>query len=305
MDTFVENVNLVKENKDYKYLILSGGGIKGFAFCGAFNALEELGILYNIDGSFKLKGVAGVSIGSLFAVLLVVGYVPSEIQRIMLQFNTHKLKDKKHKLSIASINLIRKKGLYRGKYLFKVLGELIMAKRGNPDYTFNQLYKDTDIRLAIPVVDLTNRKYTIIQPLTPYGNLPIRFVVRMSMAFPFMYEPIHFDNKIFIDGGVLNNYPIDIFDDGYSENVYSIGLHIMSYNEVHEQSDDSHLLNYAIALGELYAYNNDGLSLSTHNKLRTITIITNNYPLTQFTMPQEQKYELINLGSNCVHEFFL
>src|SRR6266849_5971729 len=64
----------------YKNLVMEGAGIRGFAYVGAFEVLDSLGILKNIDR------VGGTSAGAIQAALLAVGYSPDEI--IHLAYNT-------------------------------------------------------------------------------------------------------------------------------------------------------------------------------------------------------------------------
>ena len=78
-----ELVQSVSKNKtqdrDYEYLVLSGGGIKGLAFGSSLTTLDSLGLLYDSDKSLKLKGICGTSAGSIIVSMLAIGYMPDEI----------------------------------------------------------------------------------------------------------------------------------------------------------------------------------------------------------------------------------
>src|SRR5215218_1445757 len=60
----------------YKNLVLEGGGVRGFAFAGAFQVLDSLGILQNIER------VGGTSAGAILGTLLAVGYTPKEMMEV-------------------------------------------------------------------------------------------------------------------------------------------------------------------------------------------------------------------------------
>ena len=79
----IKSIEIAKANKDYEYIVLSGGGIKGISYCGALDVLDKYDILYDEDGKSKIKGFAGTSAGSIVVALLAVGYNPTELKKVM------------------------------------------------------------------------------------------------------------------------------------------------------------------------------------------------------------------------------
>ena len=70
-----------KLEKNYKNLVLSGGGVKGVAHCGALKYLHEIGVIAGINK------IAATSAGSIIASLLAVGYTALEIEAEILKLN--------------------------------------------------------------------------------------------------------------------------------------------------------------------------------------------------------------------------
>lgn len=297
MNLFIENHNLVIENNDYKYLVLSGSGIKGLVCCGILATLEDAGILYDDQGKFKLKGIAGTSFSSLFVALLGVGYTPAEIQGIIMRLDTGTLRDRK----LSKLNFIVKKGAHRGSTIYKLLGSLIEAKYRDPDFTLYNLYKRTGIRLVMMTTDFIHKKSIALDALNEYGNLPIRKAVQMSMALPFLFEPIPYDNQLFVDGSLLNNYPINVFDEE-GPNPYVLGIRVIFSDDTPLEVNS--LLKYTISLVQLYQETNP-ITISVCDMMRTITVITKNYPLTKLKLSRSEKLDLMTAGIESVETYFL
>jgi NTE family protein len=296
MDLFIENHNMVIEDRDYRYLVLSGSGIKGLVCCGILDALENAGILYDDRGKFKLKGIAGTSFSSFFVALLGVGYTPAEIQGIVMRLDTGKLRDRK----LSKLGLIIKKGAHKGSTIYKLLGQLIQRKYGNPDFSLYHLYKRKGIRLVMMSTNIIDKKAISLDALNEYGHLPIRKAVQMSMAIPFLFEPIPYHHQLFVDGSLLNNYPINVFDDE-GPNPYVLGIRVIFSDDTKLETNS--LLKYGISLIQLYQETNP-IMLAKADMMRTITVITKNYPLTQLRLSRSEKLDLITTGIESIETYF-
>jgi NTE family protein len=296
MDLFVENHTLVKQDNDYKYVVLSGSGIKGIVCAGILLSLDDAGVLYDDQGNFKLKGIAGSGFSSLFVALLGIGYTPSEIHGIAMRLNTSKLRDRK----VPQIGLCFKRGGHRGSYIYKLLGELIEYKFGFPEFSLHDLYKRKGIRLILMATDLIHKKSIALDACNEYGRLPIRLAVQMSMAMPFLFEPIPYGDQLFVDGSVLNNYPINVFDDN-GANPYVLGIRVISNDETPLETRS--LLDYSVSVIQLYQETNP-IVISEPDMMRTVTVVTKNYPLTQLKLTRSEKIDLITTGTTGIESHF-
>src|SRR5271166_6526508 len=90
---------------DYKYLVFSGGGMRGLSFAGAVSSLEKKGLELN-----KLKGIGGVSAGSIIASLLAIGYTPDELNEILPTINYNKIASDDMRYISEGVNFCRNWG---------------------------------------------------------------------------------------------------------------------------------------------------------------------------------------------------
>jgi len=313
-----ESIEETKDKKTYKYLVLSGGGMKGLAYCGAMDVLEKESILQNI------KGFAGSSAGSIVASLLAVGYNAKELQNIIFGIDYNKIIDDKWGVFRDAINIIEDFGLAPGDYFVDLIGKFIEKKTGNKDYTINDLYKDKGITLVITGTDMNHKKTIYFSPNNKNnksrGDISIRQAVRISMSIPFLFEPVTYDGCMCVDGGVLDNYPLHVFDGEYPgdpnarlnqcpPNHEVLGLNIMTDDEKSGYDNNTkdqidNFWEYSVAYLDLFLKENDRRMMTPSYWKRTINIITPDIPLTKFNLSDKEKNELIDRGREYTRYFF-
>jgi NTE family protein len=301
------------DNK-YDYLVFSGGSIKGIAFLGALQVLLEHKIINS-----NIKGYAGTSAGSIIASLLAIGLSYDQIQKYMTDLDISKIPDDKIGFIRDTENFINNYGVCKGNYLYKYLGNIIKTKCGDKNYTIKQLFDNTGIKLVIPVTDMNKKETVYLHPhnlIDAYKNIPIRLAVRMSTSVPFMFEPIKYNNSLFVDGGVIDNYPINVFDGEESElgsldqclglckpNDKVLGLKLITKIEPNEWTEITSVTNFGLQIIDLFLTDNDRKSYTKINKKRTINIMTESYSLTDFTMDLRRESDLINAGIRAGFKF--
>jgi NTE family protein len=213
---------LFAQEKVYRNLVMEGGGIKGIAYGGALIELENRGIL------LQIQRVGGTSAGAIQACLLSVGYSAEEISRIIADTPIETFNDG-GTVFRAGKRFLRKFGWYEGKNFLETMEKLITERTNKPDLTFAELHemaKTVPFRdLYVTGVNLTKQKLEIFSYET-YPDMRVCDAVRISMSIPLYYKAISVNPNgliienplssdacsIFVDGGLLLNYPIDIFD---------------------------------------------------------------------------------------------
>lgn len=303
-----------KKDRDYEYIVFSGGGIKGISYCGILKILEEQGILK------KLKGYAGTSAGSIITSLLAVGYTANELKEIMMKLNFGDFLDDKWLVEDA-INFVKDYGAVEGEFFHEFMGKLIKEKTGNPDYTFDDLFNDKGITLVIVTTDLSRKVPIFFYPNCKdkkYRNMSIRKAVRMSMSIPFLFEPITFDNDLYVDGGVLDNYPLHVFDGEYpgelnarlnlcEPNPKVLGIRIVTNSESYifpQKQEINCVMHYALSFVEALLANNEMKVMTPTYWYRTVTVVTPDYPLTRFSLNKEEKTQLYDIGTTAMTDYF-
>nr|WP_320192303.1 patatin-like phospholipase family protein [uncultured Desulfobacter sp.] len=208
----------------FKNLVFEGGGVKGIAYVGAMKVLEKEGILKNI------KRVGGTSAGSINAVLFASGYSNQETLNVLNSLDFNDFKDDNWGVLRDMKRLREEYGWYRGDFFRDWIAELLKKKTGRPNITFKALEEHSDRSLYVYASNLSTKFGEVYSPEhTP--RMRVVDAVRRSMSIPLFFRAVRDDREdVFVDGGVINNYPVKLFDrDKYLENKEL--LRIPSYYE--------------------------------------------------------------------------
>lgn len=267
-------------------LVLSGGGIKGVSYMGCLIALQELGHYENIDT------FAGASIGGLISALCILGYTPDELKKFIVNFEIGKAK------CINFLGIVLEFGLDNGSKLELVIKKLISAKKYSENITLSELYNSTKKNLYLTTTCVNNKKIVCLN-YTTHPNLPLYTAIRMTTAIPFFYTPVKYENKLYIDGGCMDNYPISLFNDRLDK---VIGLYLCDDDDdVIENIDniEAYLSKViqCLMMGVDQNYVQRFHQCTTVIKLKNINSI--NYDISS-----EKKEELCNIGYDCIIKNF-
>lgn len=281
--------------------VFSGGGVKAFAFLGALKVLDEHKIHF--------KRVAGTSAGAIVASFLAAGYNTKEIEELLDELDVKSLLDPPKTIIEASflkwLNLYFRQGLYRGKELEKWFYRKLAEK---DVYTFRDLPNGS---LKLVASDLTNGKMIVLpDDLKNYGidwkGFSVARALRMSCGIPFFFEPVKLkndsDDAIFVDGGVLSNFPMWIFDNGNNERPV-LGLKLSSPKEgipPHQIKNGFQLFE---ALFETMKDAHDERYISRKHEKNIIFIPVEKYSATQFDLDENTKNTLIEIGRERTSKF--
>ncbi len=216
-----ENINNLIDNKldllldkikpsTKTILVLSGGGIKGISHIGALKALEEQDLLKNI------KTIAGASVGGIVGGLLLAGYTPDELYKFIELFDTKNIR------SINAPNFFTKFGLDDGARFMLVLEKMFEAKNIPIDISFSKFYEMTQVKLILTAVCMNDKQVYYLSHLT-FPDMPVLVGIRITSSVPFWFVPVEYKGKLYIDGGCIDNYPIQLFSNEL-DNVIGIYL---------------------------------------------------------------------------------
>ncbi|CAK0745360.1 NTE family protein [Gammaproteobacteria bacterium] len=189
---------------ELKNLIIQGGSIKGIATTGALQYMHEIGILD------KIENYAGTSIGGVLCFLLVIGYTPKDIKDIVFSKDFNVILNDAHPW-LYPYNLMRKYGVNTGYKFIKLLEELLINKKHDKNITFKELYAKTNKTLVVTGTNITKKK-TVFFNWHTYPNMKVLEALRITISIPFFFTVITFENDIYVDGGILMNYPLYYFE---------------------------------------------------------------------------------------------
>lgn len=205
---FFNQISLGQENPRPKVgLVLSGGGAKGLAHIGVLKVIDSLGI--------KVDYVAGTSMGAIVGGLYASGYNAEQLDSIFLNVDIdallqdytpresksfyEKRNDEIYALSLPfnKFKLGLPSGLSKGLYNFNLLSSLTQHVSHVRD--FNQL--------PIPFLCIATDAETGGKVVLDSGILAQNMIA--SGALPTLYSPVEINGRVLIDGGVIDNYPIE------------------------------------------------------------------------------------------------
>jgi NTE family protein len=200
---------MIAQQKDHPKigLVLSGGGAKGFAHIGVLKVLEEAGI--------KIDYIGGTSMGSVIGGLYASGYNAAQIDSIMQTTDfdalindlipraTKNFYEKRNDelyalvLPFDHFRIGIPEALSKGIYNYNLLSSLTRNVRHQRDFN----------KLPTPFLCIGSDIETGKQVILDRGNLTQAIIA--SSALPSLFSPVEIDGKLLVDGGVINNYPID------------------------------------------------------------------------------------------------
>jgi len=201
------------QKKDFTNLVFEGGGIRGLVYAGVIEVLEDEGYMNQV------KKVAGTSVGAITALMLSLDYKSDEISKIISKTKFQQFNE----IGIHRLN--SHYGWYQHNNFMKWLDEIIKAKTGNADITFQEMHNRGYKDLYVTATCL-NKQKLIVFSYENYPHMKVRNAVKTSMSIPLYFEAVFIDSlgniydkqvdslslDIMVDGGVLGNYPIFIFD---------------------------------------------------------------------------------------------
>jgi len=264
--------------KKKKYVVMSGGGIKGISFIGALKALENYKILNDIET------FAGTSVGALIIVFYIIGYNIDEIFEFIKYFDVTKMS------SIDSLNtIISSFGFDDGKKIDIILTKIFQCKNINPNITFQELFVLTKKEIIITSVCI-NTMDVVYMSYKSHPNMSVRLAVRMTISIPILFTPIFFENKFYIDGGCIENYPINLFKDNLDE---VIGLYVETNNRIIEHIDT--IEDYIYQLLQCITKGLSNNVLKGYEK-STISISIEWMPLIDINITVDEKIKLFSRG---------
>jgi NTE family protein len=199
----------------YTNLVLSGGALRGVGLLGAIKYLEEL------DYIKYIKNYIGTSAGAIICFFIILGYNSNEIIDIIIkEINT--MVD----LDFENIpNFLDDYGIDDCKKNKEVFTKYLKLKTDLEDITFIDFTKKFGLNLIITGSNLTthNLDYFNVDN-TP--NMSIINALLITSCLPLIYKPIKYNECIYIDGGIYNNFAIDYFEKNKNE---TLGINVNSY----------------------------------------------------------------------------
>lgn len=301
----------------YIHLALEGGGIRGVAYAGCIEELENRGVMDCI------QNVAGSSVGAIGGCLISLGYNSEELRKILAGLSMQQFNDGKWFFLGGQSRLRKEYGWYRGDALEKWVEEAIYQKTGQHHLTFLQLHelklKDNRFRDLYVAASNISQQKLVVYCWEDYPNMEIATAVRASASIPLYFQAMQLDSlgrksetgDYIVDGGLLMNYPITLFDSGQINN-HTLGLKLERPEQIPYSLNDPGIAPYDVTdlksfMGALYNLTMESLNRKTSmedERHRTIYISTQGVPPRIRSMNKAQKNQLYESGRKGARAFF-
>lgn len=223
-------------------LVLSGGGAKGLAYVGVLKALEE--------NNIPIDNVVGTSMGGVIGGFYAAGFSAIEIEEIVTtetfqdwvsgqlsdRYNYYYTKEDENP-SWVNLN-VNVDSSFATSFNPNIASDLSL------NFAFtellasaNQISRNNFDSLFVPFRTVASEILTQEQVILKSGQL--NDALRATMTVPFFFRPIKIDGRFLFDGGIYNNFPVDIAQNEFEPDVV-LGVNVSSkrFNEYPEKDDE-------------------------------------------------------------------
>ncbi|WP_342663239.1 patatin-like phospholipase family protein [Salinimicrobium terrae] len=229
---------LAQEKDDPKVgLVLSGGGAKGLAHIGVLKVLEEAGV--------RVDYIGGTSMGAIVGALYSAGYSAHQLDSIFRSTNFNillqdelprgaktfyeKRDSERYALILPfdNFNISFPSALSRGQNVYNLMSKLTLHLEDQQDFS----------SLPIPFFAVATDIETGKEVLLDSGHLPQ--AISASSAIPSLFSPVVVDGQLLVDGGVVNNYPVEEVRRRGADIIIGVDVQdtLMQRNEMHSIFD--------------------------------------------------------------------
>ncbi|MBU5593224.1 patatin-like phospholipase family protein [Clostridium sp. MSJ-4] len=284
-------------------MVFEGGGVLGISFVGALASLEKHG--------YEFQRCAGTSAGAIVAALVVAGYNADELYKLMKSLDYSFMKSGKcyEKFPpFRGVKLLSEKGLYNGDNIEKWITPMLEAKKVTK---FKHVMKNGKSRLKIIASDITKRDIVIFpDDLNKYdidpGEFEIAKAVRMSASIPLYFTPYILNygtsRSCIVDGGLLSNFPIWIFDVEGVPRWPTFGLKLQ---DKHSKTSTGSCNFFRFVQDVIHAplYVNGERFIRDKDLVRTVIIDSKGIKSTDFDIAYKHAESLYDKGYKATEEF--
>ncbi len=290
--------------------VFEGGGVKGIGLAGAILAMEEAG--------YRWVNVAGTSAGAIVASLIAVGYTGKEIKDMLFDVNFKDFSDDTllTKIPIIGpfISISTMKGIYSGDSIENWLRDKYRIKGKEKFKDIKTVFNNGRHRYKLNVIasDVTRKRLIILpEDIKKYGidpdELDIARAVRMSISLPIFFKPVVLKsnegyNCYIVDGGLLSNFPVWLFDAKGIPKWPTFGFRFIKASNNKENlnmNTAQYILNIISTMMEAF----DERYIEESNFKRTVAIPALGVGTTEFGISKEKSMELYNSGYIAAKKF--
>ncbi len=294
-------------------LVCEGGGVRGIGLVGAMHTLSAAGYQFpRIAGSS-----AGAVVGSMAAALQAAGEPLSRLDELARSIDYQKFADPSMLARVPlvgpALSLLTTDGVYQGDYLERLLTELLgdLGVHTFADLRTGEQPQQYAWSLVVTASDLSRRRLVRIPwDLPSYGVNPDEFsvahAVRASSAVPFAFQPVRVSGATWVDGGLLSNFPVELFDqtDGSAPRWPTFGIRLTAQAGMPPTHTVRGPLSLAFAALETLISDQDSAYIDDPCTVRrTIFVPAESVGTLDFDITEEEQQALYDRGLQAAQHF--
>ena len=263
-------------------ICLAGACNRGISYIGCFKKLEELKLV-------NLKKLVGVSIGSFIGACYMLGYTSEELLESVINKNMNEFKD----FSISEPSAVLKGEQYKS-WVFELI-----SKKEDPNITLKQLFEKIGIEYIITTTCIHSESTEFSEGIVYLSHkhtpdMSLFTAVNCSMEFPFVFPPMIYKNCQFIDGGVLENFPMDLLS------IDALGMKV-NFKPIDSFTSTKNPISYIGKIFELMSNRFKILKDEQHQNI--ITVDCDDFDIIDFGMSIDDKITLYKRGYKAMEKF--
>ena len=294
----------------YTHIVLSGGGMTGLAYIGVYRYLIQYKLLQHVHH------IIGCSIGAIFAFLFVLNLTVEDLERYVYDIV---LTSKAMEFRVNNIfQFLENNGMFSMNNLQSVFIKLLtkIGIKEPEQMTFQEFAKHTGKNLYIVTTCVNTRKCKVFSNIDTPNELVIPAVCA-SCSIPFVFEPISIQDELFIDGGTVNNLPIDCISYQPTDHLLVIKLNFNPFLErvckTSELLQDPMLYVVQVLNAMLYSRTNINVEKCNQPNIHFLEMEEGPVPFMpmdvlddqiRIDITKDQYEQVIMYGYRCIYEWY-
>lgn len=292
-------IDISKKKLNIKHLVLSGGGQAGFTIYGTLLELFKKQVI-NLN---NIETFYSTSAGAFISVMICLKVSEEDIVEYFLNRPWENIFPVQPSMVFE---VYKKKGLYDGKFVNEIFKPLFGACDLSMDITLKEFYEYTQKEHHFFAVDLNTFELNDIS----YKNFPelsLIHALQMTSAIPYLIQPVIYEDKCFIDGGIIMNYPVKpCLEQTKCLESEVLGLKAISlYNDNPTINKNSTLLDLTYSF-LFHIKNNLQYKINDQYKINTIDLPFEGIKISslrEVICSKESRINLLNKGKKIAQEF--
>ena len=272
----------------FKHIVIEGGAYFGLYIIGAIYELKKSTLIDNIESIY------GVSVGSYIGLLLCLKMDWDDILNYFINRPWNK--------TFTLPNNI-KKGLLDQSFFKISLENLLLSKDLSLDTTFIELYNHCMIDFHVFVTELKSMNQIDLSYKT-HPTMKIIEAISQSCSMPYIFKPVLYNDKYYLDGGIINNFPLQYCINNGAKNEEILGFRF-NKTEKKELKDINNIISFGKFFQDTLIKYIRKINVC-NEKIETIYFEKTDYNIEELFLlfnSSEHRQKYIDYGRNIANEF--